>query len=408
MRSPERTKVAAVGEVREALQVLKAAMRDLLAGVPGMPGFRPVDLEKSLGIDLKLAWKLTHIAQSGDPFACVRHLPGPLGLKIAAKAATKCGVPQATVDRLIVAMRSAQQVGVKWAGSKRAFELLSANLSSSEDGRFISEHRRKLFEGGMHVWGMRATLAFRVDIIAPDALHKFVDCATVRGFVGLERLRFDAAWRLESPTVIDDGGKRQAKKAVTALEPCDRSQPPFLIPSLCSPVLPELHPSIVGKIPGLELGEGEVGRASVSTVVHGALLRRVQPIGAADGHSGIFQVFRLRTPCEAQVMVFAVHRSLLDDGVQPDATVYSDLNAAPERSVQYSLGDRLHCGVALTQLPKGVAGIRAEGVPLLASFLEDRMRALHWDPSEFVVFRAAVEYPPIPSSLALEVPQPGS
>ncbi|MEY4809745.1 MAG: hypothetical protein RI986_83, partial [Planctomycetota bacterium] len=25
-------------------------MRDLLAGVPGMPGFRPVDLEKSLGI----------------------------------------------------------------------------------------------------------------------------------------------------------------------------------------------------------------------------------------------------------------------------------------------------------------------------------------------------------------------
>ena len=107
-------------------------------------------------------------------------------------------------------------------------------------------------------------------------------------------------------------------------------------------------------------------------------------------------------------MVFAVHRSLLDDGVQPDATVYSDLNAAPERSVQYSLGDRLHCGVALTRLPKGVAGIRAEGVPLLASFLEDRMRALHWDPSEFVVFRAAVEYPPIPSSLALEMPQPGS
>ena len=107
-------------------------------------------------------------------------------------------------------------------------------------------------------------------------------------------------------------------------------------------------------------------------------------------------------------MVFAVHRSLLDDGVQPEASVYSDLNAAPERSVQYSLGDRLHCGVALTQLPKGVAGIGAEGVPLLASFLEDRMRALHWDPSEFVVFRAAVAYPPIPSSLTLEMQQPGS
>ncbi|NBQ14795.1 MAG: hypothetical protein EBU31_09340 [Proteobacteria bacterium] len=331
-----------------------------------------------------------------------------MALQIVAKAAARCGVPKATVDRWTVAMRSAQQVGVKWAGSKRAFELLSANISSGADGRFISEHRRKLFEGGMHVWGMRASIAFRVDVVAPDARRKFVDCATVRGFVGLERLRFDAAWRLESPTVIDDRCRRRAVKAVTALAPSDRSQPPFLIPSLCSPELPELHASVVGQVPSLELGEGEVGRASVSTVVHGALLRRVQPIGAADGQSGIFQVFKLRTPSEAQVMVFAVHRSLLEDGAQPDATVYGDLNAAPERSVPYSLGDRLHCGVSLSQLPKGIADVRVEGVPLLASFLEDRMRALGWDPRAFKVFRAAVEYPPIPSSLALDVLQPGT
>ena len=107
-------------------------------------------------------------------------------------------------------------------------------------------------------------------------------------------------------------------------------------------------------------------------------------------------------------MVFAVHRSLLADGVQPDATVYSDLNAAPERSMQYSLGDRLHCGVELARLPKGIASVRVDGVPRLAAFLEDRMRGLAWDPSEFAVFRAEVNFPPIPSSLALEVPQPGA
>ena len=95
-------------------------MRDLLAAVPGMQGFRPVDLEKALGVDLKLAWKLTHIAQSGDPFACVRHLPGPLGIKITAKAATKCGVPRDTVTQMIAAMSFAQEVGLKWAGNKNS------------------------------------------------------------------------------------------------------------------------------------------------------------------------------------------------------------------------------------------------------------------------------------------------
>ena len=383
-------------------------MRDLLAAVPGMQGFRPVDLEKALCVDLKLAWKLTHIAQSGDPFACVRHLPGPLGIKITAKAATKCGVPRDTVTQMIAAMSFAQEVGLKWAGNKRAFELLSANLSTAQDGRFISEHRRKLYEGGMHVWGMRASTAFRVDVIAPDARGKHVDCITVRGFVDLERLRFDASWRLESAAVIDDVGKLNTRRTLTPLEPCPSSQPPFLIPSLCSAALPQLRPSMLGKMQGLELGEGEVGRASVATVVHGCCMRRIQPIGNSAGHSGIFQVFRLRTPSEAQVMVFAVHRSLLADGVQPDATVYSDLNAAPERSMQYSLGDRLHCGVELARLPKGIASVRVDGVPRLAAFLEDRMWGLAWDPSEFVVFRAEVNFPPIPSSLALEVPQPGA
>ena len=119
--------------VRIALLELKSAMQELLSAVPGLAGFRPVDIESALGIDLKLAWKVSHLAHAGDPFDAVRHLPGDLAGSIVAEAARQRGVPAARIAAMRKALAIVQELGTAWAGSKRAFVLLSANLATAED-----------------------------------------------------------------------------------------------------------------------------------------------------------------------------------------------------------------------------------------------------------------------------------
>lgn len=388
--------------VRIALLELKSAMQELLSAVPGLAGFRPVDIESALGIDLKLAWKVSHLAHAGDPFDAVRHLPGDLAGSIVAEAARRRGVPAARIAAMRKALAIVQELGTAWAGSKRAFVLLSANLATAEDGRFALERRKELFHGGMHVWGMRASSSFRVDILHPATNGRLIDCLTVRGFVDLERLRFDAAWRLDGPVVVDDRGRSSSRSIVEAPKGVKGERSPFLVPELCSGTM-----TILDRVAGghaLHLATGEVGRASSTTVVHAAIVRRVQPRGPSKDYSGIFQVFRLRTPSESQEFVVGVHRSLVPVGVQPDAVVYGDLYGAPERRVPYHLGDRLQCSASVEQIAPRLK-LRVVGVPNLEGWVGDQLSALGWPRGDLLWFKATVSFPPVPSTLVVQMPQ---
>lgn len=402
--SAPRPKPAAVGvsDVRLALLDVKSSMQALLSAVPGLQAFRPVDIEQALGIDLKLAWKVSHLAHAGDPFDAVRHLPGDVAGAIVAAAAGRRGVPVAITRAFRTALDRAQTIGIAWAGGKRAFSLLSANLANASDGRFAAERRRELFHGGMHVWGMRAARAFRVDVLHPSSHGSSIDCLTVRGFVDLERLRFDAAWRLESPRVVDDRGRPNTRSVIEAPVGASGDQPPFLVPGLCQGSLPPLGPGSDDR--SVDLSSAEIGRASTGTVVQAAIMRRVQPRRPKRDYSGIFQVFRLRTPSEAQEFIVGVHRDLVPEGVQPDVVVYSDLYGAPDRRVPYQLGDRLHCGASIEPL-SARARLRVAGAPGLDGWMNEQLAVLGWSRPDVLWFRASVEYPPIPSTLVVQMPQ---
>lgn len=388
-------------DVRVALLDLKVATQELLAAVPHLPGFRPVDIEGALDIDLKLAWKLSHLAHAGDPFDAVRHLPGELAAEIVAKAAAKKGVPVAKTEAMMAALLRVQSLGIAWSGSKRAFGLLSANMATNADGRFAAERRKELFNGGMHVWGMRAASAFRVDVLHPAARGRTIDCLTLRGFADLERLRFDAAWRLDTPAVVDDRGRASRRSRLERPIGAASASAPYLIDELCSGASQPLERLTEDQC--LHLLPGEVGRASAGTLVHGALVRNVQPRGSSREHSGLFQVFRLRTPCTMQEFVVGVHRSLVPEAVQPDAVVYGDLYGAPERRVPYHLGDRLYCGATIQALA-AKSRWRIDGVVGVEGWVDRQLGALGWGWDELLWFRAAVTYPPVPSTLVVQMP----
>jgi hypothetical protein len=142
--------------VREALLVLQTTVREAMAGAKQLEGGRPVDLVAAFGLDLKLAWKISRIAQSSDPFAAVRHLPGIAGWKIAMLAMERAGSPAARIAAADAAFEEAIRLGTQWAGDRKAFDMMAAGLAAGSDLRIDVEHRRQLYLGGSYVWGVRA------------------------------------------------------------------------------------------------------------------------------------------------------------------------------------------------------------------------------------------------------------
>lgn len=397
---------ASTPEIRERLAALQASVRDMLATVPGVAGSRPVDIVASLGLDLKLAWKVARIAQSGDPFACVRHLPGATGWRIVLDAARKAGAATATITAADAAFERALADGVAWAGDRKAFEMMAADLARGSDLRIDVEHRRQLYLGGSYVWGVRARLALRADIIGPAPRGKHLDCATIRGFVDVERLRSDAPWLLEAPFVVDDRGTKPVPTRLVPLDPdADRAAAaPHILREFSTDPLPTLRPPAVKRpTRALELAEGGVGSEGRFTIFQGSLLRGIQPVRTSKRHHGIFQLSKHRTPVERSVFDLIVHESLVGSKAHPEAILYSDLNSTPSTFLHEST-DRIPAGLAVDALGSGVRRAKLDGFARYGELLEHAFASLGWSPSEFHLFRVEAPYPPVPSTLSFELP----
>jgi len=394
-----------IGEVRDAIADLQKAVRSALVGVPGLAGNRPVDVVAALDIDLKLAWKVTSIAQSGDPFSCVRHLPGSAGWGILAEAFSARGVASRKIAEATNAFERVQRAGEAWAGSRRAFLALSAATVRGADKRLDVLHRRQLHEGGKYVWGVHARAAIRLDAIAPSGTDR-VDCATLRASLDIERLRSDAPWRVDSPTVIDDDG---AIRDIPRREPLEgrtrKGDPPYLISSLCSDPPPETVEVPAGSgLRRLELAEGEIGPAGRCSIVHGTILRNVQSSMADGNDHGLFQRFWLRSPAATQVFDLFVHEDILRITEEPEVVLYADLASAGEVGVRYGPRDRIPCAIEVNRLGRGLRRVRLPEWDRHADAAKLVFSRTGWAPLDFELFRVRLTYPPVPSTLSFELP----
>ena len=410
--APRKQTVVSTTSVRDALAALQSAMREALAGVPRLSGTRPVDLVASLGLDLKLAWKLARIAQTSDPFASVRHLPGTAGWRIALEAIRRSGAQPAACDRLAAAFEETVRLGAAWGGDRRAFEMMAAGLAAGSDMRIDVEHRRQLYLGGSYVWGVRARLSLRLDVLGPSAKGKRLDCATVRGVVDLERLRADAPWQLEAPLVLDD---KVTKPSACTAEPIElgtdagasrrgHAKGPFLMQEFCSDPLPECRfITTAGGVPAVELAEGAMGSEGRMTLFHGTILRNVQPAQTSSRHHGIFQLSKQRTPVERAVFDLCVHESLLQQSPQPEAILYSDL-FHPAGIRLHAATDRIPAGLEVLSLGSGARRLKLAHYERHSELALSVFERTGWNPAQFHVFRVEAPYPPVPSTLALEMP----
>lgn len=391
-----------------ALDRLRRVTARLLDSIPNLDPARPVDVANALGLDLKLAWRMFRLARAADPFEGARHVPGAVGYRIWTETAAAHAAPKPLVVEATDAYAQLQELIGRFAGSRKAFDMMIAGLASSGgDTRLAFEHRRQMFEGASYVWGLQSRATFRCDIVAPSTAAGKLDLVSIRGIVDLRRLRPEAAWRFRTAVSIDDKGvlrRMPDRRPVDADESNASHLEPPLLRDFCTEPLPEFRShDLGGGWAEFEARSGGVGREAEQTIVIAELIRGHETIVRTEEFHGFHHLFSLRTPTELGVFDILCHRDVFEPGGEFELVHNSDLHhcavreGRPHRSCDRLPGpnhpEKLGCGL-------GRAGLRE--VPFYVKMLESVFRKVGWSPEQFELHRARVPFPAIPSTIVLE------
>ena len=391
-------------EAAVALLGLKSALSAVFEGCDQVVGTRPIDISRGLRIDMKLAWKIAHLVEGARPFDSARHLPGVAGMGIFLAAAADQGADPADVHRVSESFGDVEKVIARRCGSRRVFLAMVEGILETEDRIPALVDRKKLFEGSRSVWGLKADLIHRMDVLHPGQSQDLLDCVTIRTLAGARRIRGGVPLVLPRLQVIDDRGVENRSSLLGPLDEDVQAGEFPIVRSLCDGPIPSF--GIQTREEGMLFEAPPLDGADPSsfTVVAGEVLRAAQPIRVQGDSHGIFQLMRFRVPASIAIFDVLVHESLAEPGADPDAYLASELNDSA--SVIHN--------VRRIRLPIGIRHREVEGneVPALDSKggigerLELAMKAADCRREDFRWFRLEAEFPPICSVMAFECEQP--
>ena len=391
--------------VRLALESLRENVRNILKAQFGAANFRGIDLVSKLSVDLKLAWKITRISKANDPFECVRYLPGQSGWDIFCDAAEKIGTAKALVAAARQSFAKVKDAGLAWGGDARGFELLAAGLARIGDPRVGLEHRKNHFTSGSYVWGIRAKSLIRLDVIHPAPDGRNIEMATVRGFVDVERLRADAPWYLEVPFCVDDLASGPMDVRFEPIDLDDRGRgAPFLLKRFCSDGVPTFEAPKRERVPRVvELPIGSVGVECGFTLFHGAVCRGTIPMHRTPENEFASLMMKIQTPCERIVFDVLLHRDLVVGDVLPTGSMFSVLDGW-RGQFSHQNRDRIPIDYEIKEVKHGKRAVGYEGFGRMEELHDSTLARGGWDRKLFRHFRAETAYPPVPSTMTIDIP----
>jgi hypothetical protein len=393
-------------DARHVLLQVRAAVGQIIDALPGPPR-RPHQLSKLLKIDNKLAWKLTKVASEGDLFHVPRHIPGDAGVDLFVTAARRHGVSDARVAAVRAALRDLKEFIERHAGDRATLEKML--LSFSDEGREDLDlaQRKAAFEANSYLWGVRARAQVFVDFFKASSTPGRLDIVAIRGFIDLCLIRPGVPWTISQVKVANDAAQALPETRREPLDPPDEQEGgPDEVPllrSFCSQPLPALRRVESGeRFVEYEMMPREVGNRGGVTCLSGEIIRSAASYYRSADNQWAGTCTLARTPCEAVIIDWFVHEGLFGP-IRPELGVYSELKGGPVISpLEGRERDRLPCNDTVNYLGKGAAVVPTPHIPNYASLIEHVFRRVGWDPHEFDVYRAQLQYPVIPTLILVK------
>jgi hypothetical protein len=398
-------------QAREVLRRVRNAFAEVIEALPAHIS-RAHELQKALDIDKKLGWRVFKLVQGTDPFTAAQHVPGAAGVRIFLKAAADRGVPTRLTDSAARAAKEFDRLIEVHAGDRASLEMMMSGFAKRGRRQGDLAQRRSAFRANSYLWGVQAKTHLKADFLHPSGTSTEFDIASVRGFVGFRRIRADVPWVIARARCTDDDGRLRPSFVREPLEPAEDPDAPAanvpLLREFCTKPLPEIR-----RVDGPhgfvedELVEGPVGNTAAINCIIGEVARRVASY-YRDEHNRFGRLTaRMRTPCEVLLFDQFVYEGMFGP-IAPEMLVYSDLHNGPDIPLDQRARDRLPLWESVDYLGKGPAVIHTPDVPRYADMARYVFERLGWDGERFDVYRIRIQYPIIPSTVAMrhELPEP--
>jgi len=382
------------------LRNVRTAFVEVLDSLP-TPVTRAHEVSKALEIDKKLGWRIYKLIHTPDVFAAAEHVPGPAGVQILLSAARRAQVPRERIDAVKSAISEFSRLTRVHAGDRATLEMMLAACAQNGQDRVELSHRRAAFRANSYFCGVQARTQLKADFLNPAAAPGMLDIASLRGFIGLRRIRANVPWVIARARCIDNDGQARRQFQRAALDPRATGNDVPLLHDFCSKPLPKFRRMVSAH--GFlddEIADGPIGKTAAITCVTGEVSRLVASY-YRDPHNEQGELLaRMRTPSEALVFDQIVHESLFGR-IAPELLVFSELSsAAPYPTPGHN---RLVIPVceSVSYLGKGPGVLHVAEAPRYAEMARYVFQRLGWDGERFDVYRVRMLFPPIPTSIVM-------
>ncbi|MGD8452113.1 MAG: hypothetical protein PVJ57_09870 [Phycisphaerae bacterium] len=391
-------------EATRALLRLRRAFGALIDASPGA-GTRPHEIQKRLGIDKKLAWRIGKVIHEPDVLSAAQYVPGAAAAAIFLAAAARKGISPDLLGAARAAIDGFDQVVDAHAGERAALDMMLAAASPKSRADAAYAHQKTAFSANSFIWGVQARLQMSVIFVFPAEDPARAHIAAVRGFVDLRRIRPNVPWVIGRVRCVDDDGQMRAGMQLEPIDPqparADGLPPVPLLREFCVPPSPEMR-RVRG--PELyiedELVEAPVGNRGAVTCLTGELARSVVARDA-DEHNRYGSVnVRVRTPVETVLLDTFIHKDVLTVG-KPELVVRSDLASSGFGVMRWDR-DRLDPGGDVHHLGRDPAAAYTPLMGRYADMVSYVFGKLGQEQTEFDLYRVCLPYPVMPSSAALQ------
>ncbi|MFG0326592.1 MAG: hypothetical protein ACF8SC_04890 [Phycisphaerales bacterium JB037] len=395
---------------RRAIGAIRDSAAALLESLPAVIT-KPVDLQRVLRLDAKLAWQIHKLATADEPLEVGRLTPGTGSFRTFVRSVQQAGVPEDAITRFEQAVREFSEMVRLHAGDRQTFDsMISAFESGAQAEQSHLEHRRAAFRANRHIWGGSVRAWFATMILAHDEdAPDRVDLVSLTGLVDIKRLRTGAIIPIRAFGNLHDDGKPNLQHRPEALAPPPEGLPRdlALIPDFCAGQMPDLSfKRLSDDLSVVEISGDTVGLQSSTTVVQGFLARRVASRfrSPSDTQGGF--IMTMRSPCEVLICDLLVADRTMGR-IKPAARTYA-ANLHQAFTIPAPPEAVLMPGPEMRSLGSNLDTLRTPSVPRYAELIRFAIERAGWADDTFHAYRATIEYPVMPSAthVLFELPEP--
>ncbi len=394
----------------EAVEAIATA-RDAFARIleAKCPGSKAVTgICDAFGIHRKLAWQVSKVAYSEDPFAAARHMPSDKSLSAWLDAAAAVGVGREMIDAARAAGERFDAIASAHAASRTELDMLLESCAGSRDAESDAKWRQQSFVGNSYTWGAHCRVLLALCVLAPsDDRERFFNVVQVRGLVGFRQTRPGVRWPVNESVVADDESRTTSGLVRAALdEGAARAHNGVpVLPAFCSDPMPELARRIGpdGTVYDAFVS-GPVGHGGERTLVTGEVIRNIGAVHATEHDKVAHFGTAVRTPAEMLHFDLFVRSGLFGE-VERELRVFSDV----AKPIAFDEEDALPVPETIARLGRGVSLAHTPDVPGYTDLALSVFDAIGQDASDYELYRIRIAYPPMPTSAMVrhELLEPG-